>query len=97
MIDFVSAHPNYAYSEIFLVALSEAIPVVGTVVPGSTLVIAISALAAGASANPWPKLFRCDSLRYFIGGCVCRETGTQTQYLPRQPPQPHIVQVLFRM
>src|ERR1039458_1351849 len=56
MINFVSAHPYYAYSAIFLVALSEAIPVVGTVVPGSTLVIAISALAAGASANSWLML-----------------------------------------
>ena len=51
MIDVVSAHPYYAYSAIFLAALSEAIPLVGTVVPGSTLVVAISALAAGAGAN----------------------------------------------
>ena len=51
MINFVSAHPYYVYSAIFLAALSEAIPVVGTVVPGSTLVVAISALAAGAGAN----------------------------------------------
>ena len=56
MIDFVSAHPYYAYSAIFLAALSEAIPVVGTVVPGSTLVVTISALAAGASANSWLML-----------------------------------------
>ena len=53
IIDFVSAHPYYAYCAIFLVALSEAIPVVGTVVPGSTLVVAISALAAEAGANSW--------------------------------------------
>ena len=39
MIDVVSAHPYYAYSAIFLAALSEAIPLVGTVVPGSTLVL----------------------------------------------------------
>jgi len=56
MIDFVSAHPYYAYSAIFLAALSEAIPVVGTVVPGSTLVVTISALAAVASANSWLML-----------------------------------------
>ena len=45
LVDFVSAHPHYAHIAIFLLALSEAIPVVGTVVPGSTLVIGISALA----------------------------------------------------
>jgi membrane protein DedA with SNARE-associated domain len=33
--------------------LSEAIPVIGTVVPGSTLIIGISALATGADVNPW--------------------------------------------
>jgi membrane protein DedA with SNARE-associated domain len=53
LVDFVSAHPHYAHIAIFLLALSEAIPVVGTVVPGSTLVIAISALAASADVNPW--------------------------------------------
>jgi len=53
LVDFVSAHPHYAHIAIFLLALSEAIPVVGTVVPGSTLVIAISALAASANVNPW--------------------------------------------
>jgi membrane protein DedA with SNARE-associated domain len=53
IVDFVHAHTQYAYIAIFLLALSEAVPVVGTVVPGSTLIIGISALAAGAHANPW--------------------------------------------
>src|SRR5476649_2622231 len=53
LVDFVSAHPHYAHIAIFLLALSDLIPVVGTVVPGSTLVIAISALAASADVNPW--------------------------------------------
>jgi membrane protein DedA with SNARE-associated domain len=52
-VDFVGAHPHYAFTAVFLLALSEAIPVIGTVVPGSTLVVAISALAAGADVNPW--------------------------------------------
>ena len=38
---------------IFLLALSEAIPVVGTVVPGSTLIVGISALSTGADVSPW--------------------------------------------
>jgi hypothetical protein len=36
-VDFVGAHPHYALTAVFLLALSEAIPVIGTVVPGSTV------------------------------------------------------------
>jgi membrane protein DedA with SNARE-associated domain len=53
VLDFVGAHPQYAIVAIFVLAWSESIPVVGTVVPGSTLIIAVSALAAGAGINPW--------------------------------------------
>ncbi len=53
LVNFVSAHSHYAHIAVFLLALSEAIPVVGTVVPGSTLVVAISALATSADVNPW--------------------------------------------
>ncbi len=39
VIAFVSAHPWLAYLTLFLAALLEAIPVVGALVPGSTLVV----------------------------------------------------------
>jgi membrane protein DedA with SNARE-associated domain len=74
LVDFVSAHPHYAYSAVFLLALSEAIPVVGTVVPGSTLIIGISALATGANADPWILLIAAtagaivgDGLSFWLG------------------------------
>jgi membrane protein DedA with SNARE-associated domain len=51
--DFISAHPQYAAWTVFLLAFSEAIPIVGTVVPGSTLIVAISALAIKADISPW--------------------------------------------
>ena len=80
MIDVVSAHPYYAYSAIFLAALSEAIPLVGTVVPGSTLVVAISALAAGAGANSWVMLVAAtvgaivgDGVSFWLGQRYHRE------------------------
>ena len=41
-VDFVGAHPHYALTAVFLLALFEAIPVIGTVVPGSTLIVGIS-------------------------------------------------------
>lgn len=53
IVDFVAAHPQYALIAVFLLALSEAVPVIGTVVPGSTLIIGICALATGARVNLW--------------------------------------------
>jgi membrane protein DedA with SNARE-associated domain len=80
VVDYVSAHSHYAYIAIFLLALSEAIPVVGTVVPGSTLIIGISTLAAGASANPWILLIAAtvgaiagDGLSFWLGQKYHRE------------------------
>jgi membrane protein DedA with SNARE-associated domain len=51
--DFISMHPQYAAWAVFLLAFSEAIPIIGTVVPGSTLIVAISALAIEAAISPW--------------------------------------------
>ena len=74
LVDFVTAHPHYAHVAIFLLALSEAIPVIGTVVPGSTLVIGISALATSTDANPWLLLIAAtagaivgDGLSFWLG------------------------------
>jgi membrane protein DedA with SNARE-associated domain len=50
---FIAMHPSYAAWAVFLLAFSEAVPIVGTVVPGSTLIVAISALAIGADISPW--------------------------------------------
>lgn len=47
LIAFVSAHPWLAYLTIFLAALLEAVPVVGSVIPGSTIILALSGLIPG--------------------------------------------------
>ena len=44
LIAFVSAHAWLAYLTLFLAALLEAVPVIGSVVPGSTVILALSAL-----------------------------------------------------
>jgi membrane protein DedA with SNARE-associated domain len=79
-VDFVSAHLYYAPIAIFLLAMSEAIPVVGTAVPGSTLIIGISALATSANANPWILLIAAtvgaivgDGLSFWLGQHYHRE------------------------
>ena len=45
-VAYVSSHPQYAYGLLFLAALLEAVPVVGSLLPGSTVVLSLSALIA---------------------------------------------------
>ena len=47
LITFVSAHAWLAYLTLFLAALLEAVPIVGSVIPGSTVILALSALVPG--------------------------------------------------
>ncbi len=47
LISFVAAHAGLAYATLFLAALLEAIPIIGSVVPGSTIILALSALIPG--------------------------------------------------
>ena len=56
LIAFVSAHPWLAYLTLFLAALLEAVPVIGSVVPGSTIILALSALVPGGELQLWAVL-----------------------------------------
>jgi LPXTG-motif cell wall-anchored protein len=56
LIAFVSAHAGLAYLTIFLAALLEAVPVVGSVIPGSTIIFALSALVPGGELRLEPVL-----------------------------------------
>src|SRR5947208_2645366 len=56
LISFVSAHAWLAYLTLFLAALLEAVPVVGSLVPGSTIILALSALIPGGELNLWGVL-----------------------------------------
>jgi membrane protein DedA with SNARE-associated domain len=47
LVTFVSEHAGLAYLTLFLAALLEAVPVVGSVIPGSTIIFALSALVPG--------------------------------------------------
>ena len=44
LIGFVSDHAGWAYATVFLASLLEAVPVLGSFMPGSTIIVAISAL-----------------------------------------------------
>ncbi|WP_025032653.1 DedA family protein [Bradyrhizobium sp. DOA9] len=74
LIAFVSAHPWLAYQTLFLAALLEAVPVVGSVIPGSTIILALSALVPGGELQlPWVLLAAAagallgDGSAYWIG------------------------------
>src|SRR5262249_54323899 len=80
LIDFVGSHPQFAVIAVLLLALSEAIPVIGTVVPGSTLILAISTLATTADVKPWLLLAAAvlgaiagDGLSFWLGYRYRRE------------------------
>jgi len=47
LIAFVSAHAWLAYLTLFLAAFLEAVPIVGAVIPGSTIIFALSGLVPG--------------------------------------------------
>ncbi|HVX79468.1 MAG TPA: DedA family protein [Bradyrhizobium sp.] len=47
LVAFVSTHAGLAYLTLFLAALLEAVPIIGSVVPGSTIILALSALIPG--------------------------------------------------
>ena len=80
LIDFIGSHPHYAFAAVLLLALSEAMPVIGTVVPGSTLILAISALATTADIDAWLLLVAAvigaiagDGLAFWLGYRYRRE------------------------
>ena len=54
--DFIGAYPHLAYGAVFLLALSEAIPIVGAVVPGSAIIMGASALVPFGTLKLWPLL-----------------------------------------
>ncbi len=56
LIAFVSAHTWLAYLAIFLAALLEAVPVLGSIVPGSTIILALSGLIPGGDLQLVPVL-----------------------------------------
>lgn len=70
----VSLHAEWAYAAIFLAAMLEAIPILGSLIPGSTIIVALSALVPSGSLRLAPVLGAAiagaligDGLAYFTG------------------------------
>jgi hypothetical protein len=63
LVDFVGAHPQLSFLAVFLLALSEAVPVVGTVVPG-------------LHAHPRNQCARDDGRYQSLGAARCCGAGS---------------------
>ncbi|WP_018898076.1 bifunctional DedA family/phosphatase PAP2 family protein [Rhizobium sp. 2MFCol3.1] len=55
-VQFLSAQPHLAYGAVFLLALSESVPVIGAVIPGTAIIVALSALVPSGVLALWPLL-----------------------------------------
>src|SRR3569623_2285161 len=73
-INFVSSHGAVAYVVIFLCAFLEAVPLAGAIVPGSTVILALSALVPSGNLKLAPILIAAiagaalgDGLAYWLG------------------------------
>jgi membrane protein DedA with SNARE-associated domain len=80
LIGFVSAHAWLGYLTLFLAALLEAVPVLGSVIPGSTIILALSALIPGVELQLVPALVSAaagallgDGIAFWIGHRSQRE------------------------
>lgn len=83
LIGFVSLHALLAYAAIFLAAFLEAVPILGSLIPGSTVILALSALVPAGSLHLTPVLMAAiagallgDGLAYWIGRASQRKVLT---------------------
>jgi len=77
---FIAEYPHLAYAAVLLLALSESLPVIGAFVPGSAVIIALSALVPSGTLKLWPMLFAAllgaiigDGFAFWLGHRYHRE------------------------
>ncbi len=83
LIALVAEHAGLAYLALFVAALLEAVPIVGSVIPGSTIILALSALVPGGELRlQWVLAAAIagallgDGLAFWIGHRAQREILT---------------------
>lgn len=60
-VELLTAHPHVAYLAVFLLALSESIPIIGVVIPGTAVILALSTLVPSGVLLLWPLLIAATS------------------------------------
>ncbi|BCG98116.1 membrane protein [Mesorhizobium sp. 131-2-5] len=80
LTDYIASHPHLAYAAIFLLALSESVPVIGAVVPGTAIIVGLAALVPSGVLMLWPMLIAAflgaivgDGLSFWLGHRYHRE------------------------
>jgi len=73
-LEFLAAHPHAIWVFVFLASFVESLAIVGTFIPGSTLIIAAGALVPLAGVRLWPVILWAiagaiggDGLSYWLG------------------------------
>ena len=79
-VGFLTTHPYTAYLAVFALALSESIPIIGLVVPGTAVILALSALVPSGVLVLWPLLIAAtlgaiagDGISFWLGHRYHRE------------------------
>lgn len=74
IVDWVTAHPHYAYAAVFALAFLESAPIVGGFVPGSTAIVGVGALVPSGAVDFWTVIATAitgaiagDGLSYWFG------------------------------
>ncbi len=80
--NFVEAHHYWAYALVFFLATSEALPIIGAVVPASAIIVAISALVPAGAVKLVPLIVSAaagailgDGFSYWLGRHYHRQIG----------------------
>lgn len=80
IVDWLGAHSHIAYLAVFLLALSESIPLIGVVVPGTAVILALGVLVPSGVVKLWPLLIAAtagaivgDGLSFWLGHRYHRE------------------------
>lgn len=56
-VEFLARHPEISYGLVFLAATFESMPLLGSIIPGSTIILAVSATAPSGAVSFWPLVF----------------------------------------
>ena len=56
LVDFLHSHSHLAYGIVFLLAMSESLPAIGAIVPGTAIIVGLSALVPSGVLIVWPLL-----------------------------------------
>ncbi len=57
LLAFLSLHPEISYGLVFLAATVESMPLLGSIIPGSTIILAVAATAPSGAVSFWPLIF----------------------------------------